>query len=110
MLQCSWARFEAAVGVDFADYKKELGVGLVHLAYLSHAAVPEAQPDAETGQQLQQPTVVRQQLGKFGVFREYGLLCCHDVSCLLHNEFGCFTEIFTLDLQEKKAFFQSCNA
>ena len=41
---------------------------MVDLAHLLNITVAEAQPDAETGQQLQQATVFRQQLSKLSVF------------------------------------------
>jgi uncharacterized phosphosugar-binding protein len=67
MLKLLLGRSETAVGVDFAYHEKELGVGMVHLTYLIHVPVAKAQSDAETGQQLQQPAVIRQQFSQFGV-------------------------------------------
>ena len=68
MFKLLLGRSETAVGVDFAYHEKELGVGMVHLTYLIHVPVAKAQSDAETGQQLQQPAVIRQQFSQFGVF------------------------------------------
>ena len=58
-------RLEITVRVDLTNQEKKVGVDLVHSAYLVHTVVAEAQSDAETGQQLQQPAVVRHELGKF---------------------------------------------
>ena len=81
MLQLILTGLVIVVGIDLANHEEQVGVDLVHLAHLIYIAVAKTQSDAETGQQLQQPTVVSQQLGKFGVFREWLFLSGHDVHC-----------------------------